>query len=297
MLPAEPWEVRVKFGIDIPNFFDFADPETAIRLAVEAEANGWDGFFIWDHINVFRDFPGPIADPWIVLAAAAQATSRIRLGPMVTPLARRRPWKVARETVTLDRLSHGRVILGVGLGLPADTEFAAFGEDADLAIRAEKLDESLEILAGLWSGEPFEHHGKHYTVDKTMFAPTPVQDPRIPVWVAGTWGKKGPVCRAARWDGFFPMKLAAEGEFARIEPEDIREMSARFAELRAQPGEAASPFDIVLTDEVVDTTPRDRDWLRACADAGGTWWLEQLSTRHLPMEAMFDRVRQGPPQL
>jgi alkanesulfonate monooxygenase SsuD/methylene tetrahydromethanopterin reductase-like flavin-dependent oxidoreductase (luciferase family) len=169
----------VKFGISLPNFGSFGDLALLRDLAREAEERGWDGFFLWDHINWARQ---PTLDPWIALAAIATATSRICIGTMVTPLARRRPWIVARQAVTLDHLSRGRVILGVGLGFPADTEYAALGEDPDDHVRAEKLDESLTIIDGLWSGEPFSFSGKHYRIEETTFLPRPLQRPRIPIW-------------------------------------------------------------------------------------------------------------------
>ncbi len=202
----------MRIGLNMPNFAEFADPAVAVSLAVEAERAGWDGMFIWDHINIFGEMPVPLADPWVLLAAMAQATRKIAIGPMVTPLPRRRPWVLARQTATLDRLSNGRLVMGVGLGLPADTEFAAFGEDPDIRVRAEKLDEGLEILTGLWSGEPFEFSGQHYNVARTRFAPTPVQMPRPPIIVAGTWPRQAPLRRAARWDGYFPLRLRPDGE-------------------------------------------------------------------------------------
>ena len=140
---------RVRFGISVPNFAEYADPRLLTALAREAEAAGWDGFFLWDHILIERSWRMPMADPWVALAAIAAATERIRLGPLVTPLARRRPWKVARETVTLDHLSGGRTILGVGLGHPPEAEYAAFGEEPDARVRALKLDEGLDVLTGL----------------------------------------------------------------------------------------------------------------------------------------------------
>ncbi len=286
----------MRFGIDIPNFFDFADPDTVVRLASEAEANGWEGFFVWDHINLFQTWTGPMADPWILLAAIAQATDRIKLGPLVTPLPRRRPWKVARETVTLDHLSHGRLVFGAGLGFPPETEYAAFGEHPDLARRAAMLDEGLQVLTGLWCAEPFEYQGRFYTVERTTFAPAPVQKPRIPIWIGGTWPKAGVVKRAARWDGFVPMILLPNGEPAPIEPQDVAEMTERVSELREGQG-PDELFEMVVSDEVVELAPRDRGKLRALEAAGATWWLEVLSTRHLPMEAMFERIRQGPPVL
>lgn len=283
----------MRFGLDMPNFAEFADPETVVSLARDAEAAGWDGFFLWDHINVFGETPVPVADPWVLLAAVAGATRRISLGTMVTPLPRRRPWVLARQTATLDQLSKGRVILGVGLGLPAETEFEAFGEDPDIRIRAQKLDEGLAILAGLWTGETYEFRGRHYKVDRTRFLPTPVQRPRIPVWVAGTWPKDGPLRRAAAWDGYFPIKMDPNGgEEEPITPDEIATMRDRLTSLRS-----GRPIDIVVAQEVVDTKPLDVDRLRAFERAGATWYLLGLGTRYVDMAALLDRVRLGPPRL
>jgi alkanesulfonate monooxygenase SsuD/methylene tetrahydromethanopterin reductase-like flavin-dependent oxidoreductase (luciferase family) len=177
----------MRYAVNVPNFAEYADPRTAAALAAEAEAAGWDGFFVWDHMVFDRRLRLPVADPWVLLAAVALATERLRLGPMVTPLARRRPWKVARETVTLDHLSGGRLLLGVGLGTPAADEYGAFGEPTGRRERAAMLDEALEVLILLWSGGTVSSHGRHYRLEEIAFLPAPVQRPRIPILVAGTW--------------------------------------------------------------------------------------------------------------
>jgi len=191
----------MRYAVNVPNFAEYADVRAAAALAAEAEAAGWDGFFVWDHIVFAKEQRLPVADPWILLAAVALATERLRLGPMVTPLARRRPWKVARETVTLDHLSGGRLILGVGLGTPAADEYGAFGEPTDPRVRAAMLDEALEVLTLLWSGETVSFHGEHFRLDEVAFRPTPVQRPRIPIFVAGAWPRPPPRRRAVRGDG------------------------------------------------------------------------------------------------
>ena len=162
----------------LPNVREYADPRLLVELAEEAEAAAWNGVFVWDHIAREEDPSIPATDPWIAVAGMAVATRRVRLGIMVTPLARRRPWKVAREVVALDALSSGRFTLGVGLGGGAQNEFAAFGENADARVRAELLDEGLAILDGLWSGEPFSYEGDHYRVSGAEFTPRAVQQPR-----------------------------------------------------------------------------------------------------------------------
>ncbi|MGI9597161.1 MAG: LLM class flavin-dependent oxidoreductase [Acidimicrobiales bacterium] len=195
----------MKFAINVPNFGDYADPRLTATLARTAEDAGWDGFFVWDHINAAFEPGSPMADPWVLLTTIALATERIRIGTMVTPLARRRPWKLARETATIDGLSGGRLILGVGLGFPPEPEFSALGEESDDRLRAQKLDEGLDVLTGLWSGERFSFEGEHYSVSDVQFLPTPVQQPRIPIWVAQMYPYRRPLQRAARWDGLVPM--------------------------------------------------------------------------------------------
>ena len=170
----------------MPPFGSFGDVHTLVELAVAAEEGGWDGFFLWDHIQY--EAPVPLCDAWVALSAIAASTSRIRLGPLVTPLPRRRPWKVAREAVTLDHLSHGRLVLGVGLGIDFWNEFRSFGGEAgDDAERARLLDDGIEIITRLWSGEPTSYRGDRLSVEGAQFLPRPLQQPRIPIWSAALW--------------------------------------------------------------------------------------------------------------
>lgn len=257
-------------------------------LARLAEASGWDGFFLWDHILAGRTTRNPMVDPWVALAAMAMATERIRIGTMVTPIARRRPWKLARETVTLDHLSGGRLTLGVGLGIPPEAEFEAFGEESDLRIRARKLDEGLEILTGLWKGGKFSFEGEFYQLDEMYFRPAALQQPRIPIWVGGYWPIKAPFRRAARYDGVFPLKVG--GGMAPADLVDIR------AFIAAQRGETR-PLDIAM----YGTTPGDDPAagsakLAPFAAAGLTWWLESLYLLRDDFDALQRRIRQGPPR-
>jgi alkanesulfonate monooxygenase SsuD/methylene tetrahydromethanopterin reductase-like flavin-dependent oxidoreductase (luciferase family) len=283
----------VQCAINLPNFGDYGDPEVLAGLAAEAEVAGWDGFFIWDHMQYF--VPGqvvPVADPIVSLAAISQATQHIRFGPMVTPLARRRPWKVARETVSLDRLSGGRLILGVGLGAPAQTEFAAFGEETDAATRAGMLDEALEVVTGLWSGATFTHHGPHYQIHEAIFNPMPVQAPRIPVWVAGVWPNEAPLRRAAQWDGVFPVPQS-DDDSGTLTPDEIRQVVAYVGEHRTGTG----VFDVTVAGESPgDDLDRAAELVDAYAQAGVTWWQEALHSRRGSLEEMQERIQQGPPR-
>ncbi len=242
----------MQYGVNLPIT---VNAQTLALLATEAEAAGWDGVFVGDSLSGnLEDEPEKqeIYDPWISLAAIAVATRRVRIGTMITPLARRRPWKVARETVTLDHLSHGRLILMVGLGAGAgDWGFIKVGEELDRKIRAERLDEALAILAGLWSGQAFSYIGQHYQVQEMTFVPQPVQQPRIPIWVVGAWPRPKSLRRALRWDGILPVKPSAYQEAAssEMEPADIQELKTYIAAHRQE----QAPFDIVIEGE----TPGD----------------------------------------
>jgi alkanesulfonate monooxygenase SsuD/methylene tetrahydromethanopterin reductase-like flavin-dependent oxidoreductase (luciferase family) len=278
------------YGVFVPNFGPFGDVDALVDLARETEAAGWDGFFVWDHILFDLQTPQEVADPWIALAAIAAATSRIRLGALVTPLARRRPWKVARETTTLDRLSKGRLIFGAGLGAPVEPEFAAFGEETDDRVRAAVLDEALAILAGLWTGEDFAFTGTHHHLETMRFLPKPIQRPRPPIWIAGWWPNKPPFRRAARWDGIFAEKVGG----ATPTPDELVELLSYITAHRS----AVGPFDVVLSGI---TAPDQGAAGRAVAPylaAGLTWWLERTDQEHgFSIEAAHARVAAGPPRV
>jgi alkanesulfonate monooxygenase SsuD/methylene tetrahydromethanopterin reductase-like flavin-dependent oxidoreductase (luciferase family) len=279
----------MRYAVNLPNFGPYADPRTVAGLAADAEAAGWDGLFVWDHVTFIKALALEIGDPWVILTAAALATERIRLGTMVTPLPRRRPSKLARETTTLDRLSGGRLVLGVGLGAPPEDEYGTFGEPEDAATLAARLDEGLEVLTGLWSGRPFSFSGRHHRVSETSFQPTPLQRPRIPVWVGGAWPGTGPFRRAARWDGVVPMKAGGEPE-----PLTPDELAGVVAAVRAhRPGGA--PFEVVAGGVTGDDPAADRDLVGGLAGAGATWWSEWLTPLRGDLDAIRDRVRRGPP--
>jgi len=288
----------MRFAVDVPNFGDFADPRLFADLARRAEEAGWDGLFVWDHVTHSKDRRRQIADPWVLLTAAALATQRIRLGPMVTPVPRRRVSKLAREVTTLDRLTGGRMILGVGLGAPVADEYGTFGETTDLRELAAHLDEGLEALNLLWSGEPVTFRGEHVVVDDVAFLPTPVQRPRVPIWVAGIWPAKAPMRRAARWDGAVPILPEPDGSSSRRpDPAAVAEIREFLDTSRAAAGRQSEPFDLVIR----GTTPPDpaaaADLLAPLAAAGATWW-EECAPDHLEQATpMFRRVDQGPPRL
>jgi alkanesulfonate monooxygenase SsuD/methylene tetrahydromethanopterin reductase-like flavin-dependent oxidoreductase (luciferase family) len=251
--------VTAKRGMFVPPFDELVEPGTLAELAGRAEECSWDGFFLWDHI-LYRPPTEAVADPWIALAAIAIATESIRIGPLVTPLARRRVQKLARETVTLDRLSKGRLTLGVGLGGDRNGEFELFGDPADPRERARILDRDLDRLSGYWAGE---------------FKPVPLQQPRIPVWVAGRWPNRRPLQRAANWDGFFPIDLT--------QPDDLSEFANELEDLRSG---REGPFDLVAeTEPGGDPAPWEA--------AGATWVLTSFDVRPR-LAAVRDVIEAGP---
>lgn len=265
----------MRFGLDFPPFGDLADPQRMAEVAAEAEASGWDGVFVWDHI-MYRSPVTDAGDPWIGLAAIAGATKNVALGPMVTPLPRRRPQIVARQCVGLDQLSEGRLVLGAGLGSDGSgRELSAFGEELDDRARAGMLDESLQIIDGLWSGEPFTHRGAAHEVDDVQFLPRPIQRPRPRIWIAARWPYRRPLQRAARWDGLFIIDLE--------EPDQLAEAAAL---VQADRGNLDG-FDIVVS-RPYGSDPRP--WARA----GATWWLTQTPYES-PAEAVARVAASGPP--
>ena len=271
----------LRYGVFLPPMGEMADPRTVAALSAAAEDAGWDGFFVWDHV-MRADDSLPVSDPFVVLAAVACATTRVTIGPLITPLSRRRPQVVARQTVTLDRLSGGRLVLGVGLGNDNGREQSAFGEEVDPVRRGRLLDESLEVLTGLWSGARVSHHGV-LTVDDVRFVPGPVS--RIPIWVGGTWPNKPPLRRAARFDGAFPIGDTLQG------PEDVAALLAFVADLR----DDDSAFDVVLQGRDGRHEGGAAADYAGLAEAGATWWLEALQpTDSLAMAHAL--IAAGPPR-
>jgi alkanesulfonate monooxygenase SsuD/methylene tetrahydromethanopterin reductase-like flavin-dependent oxidoreductase (luciferase family) len=279
----------MRFAIGVPTVREYGDPGVLVELAQLSEAAGWGGFFVWDHLL----YPSnqPVADPWTTTAAISTATRTVRIGVLVTALARRRPWKVARETASLDRLSGGRLVFGAGLGSVPE-EFSAFAEDPDDRVRAEKLDEGLEIVDGLWSGEEFEFHGRHYEVAPTMFIPRPLQVPRIPIWIAGRWPNHRPFQRAARWDGVFPTMAGLDLDQT-MSPEQLQTIVAYTV---SQRGDQMAPLDVVLEGTTPTDPPQAAAVVAPYADAGVTWWIEKIGWFRGPLDAMRERIRHGPPE-
>ena len=259
------------------------DPRTVADLAAAGEAAGWDGIFYWDGISL-----GPMDtyDPWSVMAAMAMRTERVRLGAIITPPSRRRPWKLARETMTIDRLSGGRLVLPVGLGALDDGGFGNVGEPTDARTRAELLDESLDILEGLWSGEPFGYDGRHYRFEPMTFRPRPIQQPRIPIWVVGAWPSERSLQRVLRYDGIVTQAVT---------PADVAAIADHVA--RERPSDpSASPFEIVVQGTTGADDPAAADAVRPYADAGATWWID-ADWEGATVDSVRRRIEAGPPRV
>jgi hypothetical protein len=271
--------VPIKLGIIITA----GDPRAAAELAALAEERGWDGVFTWDAIAIGSM---EVYDPWVVMAAMSMRTERVRLGAIVTPPARRRPWKLAREAMTLDQLSNGRLILPVGLGALDDAAFANVGEPTDTRIRAERLDESLAILEGLWSGEPFAFDGEHYRFGEMTFRPTPVQRPRVPIWIVGAWPHERSMRRTLRWDGVY----------AQVEGVDGIRAVADWAEREWPAAIRDRPWDIVAEGRTSADDPAPAAATVADHEAAGaTWWIES-DWESMSVEAVRARIEAGPPR-
>jgi alkanesulfonate monooxygenase SsuD/methylene tetrahydromethanopterin reductase-like flavin-dependent oxidoreductase (luciferase family) len=286
----------MRFSINIPNFGDFADATVVARVASEAEAAGWDGLFVWDHVVHHKNNGRSFGDPWMLLTAAGLTTERIKLGTLVTPVARRRPQQLARQVATLDNLTGGRVVLGAGLGGPIEDEYGAFGEPTDPKLLAERLDEGLHLLDRYWSGEPVTHEGSHYQVDDVALLPTPVQRPRVPVWIGGFWPHRPPMRRAARWDGAVPLFLSAK--HGHIPPVDeVRDLVAYVGSRRDSDSER--PLEIVLGGATPPNDADARDVLGPLVEAGATWWDERQiqNDRITKLDPVLRRIDAGPPAL
>lgn len=258
----------------------------SLRLAIEAEDAGWDGVFTWDAISIGAT---PVYDPWVMMGAIAGVTERVKIGAMILPLARRRPWKVAKEAVTIDHLSDGRLVLPVALGVPDDAGFHAVNTDSvDRKERAERLDEALEIIALGQSGEAFAYQGKHFQISEMTLLPKPVQD-RIPVWCVAGWPHEKSLARAAKWDGIIPVDMSpGKDPFERVAPDALREIVAWCRDHRT----SASPFDVVI--EGKTESADDTDYVGSVQEAGATWFIESRWDDEETPESLLERIRKGP---
>ncbi len=272
----------MRYGYCINGFKDF---NANIDLACEAEEAGWDGFFLPDGLSLETPKHGalPLFDPWVLMGAIAVRTSRIRFGTMITPISRRRPWKVARECVTVDQLSKGRLILAIGMGAAEDDGgFHKVGEAMDLKIRAQRVDEGLAIIDGLWKGKPYTFVGEHYHVDKMTMLPRPFQKPRIPIWVVGVWEKPKSIRRSLSWDGVIPQRYRDWKPFS---ADDIRKIHDYVVTQRGDD----RPFEIIA-----GGMNRGPKAVRPFVKAGATWWVQgDMGT--LSFDKLRKLLRQGAP--
>jgi alkanesulfonate monooxygenase SsuD/methylene tetrahydromethanopterin reductase-like flavin-dependent oxidoreductase (luciferase family) len=275
---------RLRHDVTLPTGGACGDPRLVAELAQRAEDAGWDGVFLEDYVVFQGDPAAPTCDAWSALAAIAVQTSRVVIGTRVTPLARRRPWIVARQAAAIDQLSGGRFILGAGLGdtgehVVSDASFTHFGEELDPARRAEVLDEGLEIIAGVWTGEPFAFRGRHFTIDEVTFLPRPIQEPRIPIWIGGGYPLPGPTARAARWDGSMLYRVGG----AVLQPDDVRA-------IRAAAGDR--PYDVSVGVDRAGDLEEERHRVRALVEAGANRTAEYVPAGD--PGAMRQAVDRGP---
>ena len=275
----------MQFGLDVANLGAAADPRRVVELAVAAEQAGWDGFFVWDHWGFAWEMPS--GDPWVMLAAVAQATTRMQLGTMITPLPRRRPQMVASTLASLDLLSNGRVVFGAGLG-GVPQEFAAFGEVVDGKVRAAMLDEGLEVVARLLAGERVNFQGHYYTVNDIKLAPRGLQTPRMPIWIGATSGNA--LRRAARWDGWVVYTVDSQGDVLRG-ADDVAKTLATIRQYRDEAELAQDGYAVVVTG-----MSQPGETVDAYRNIGATWWLETLHGMRVDFDALLTRVLAGPPK-
>ncbi|MCB9135506.1 MAG: LLM class flavin-dependent oxidoreductase [Anaerolineales bacterium] len=275
----------LKFGLALP----YNETRVVARLAQQAEEAGWDGLFLGDAIWC--------EDPMIALTAAAMTTTRIRLGTMIIPVPLRRPWKIASESVALDRLSDGRLILGLGAGAVWMGWHAFPDEVKETKTRAEMLDETIDILTLLYQRKQFDYNGKHFHLKLTQmdvmhYPPKPIQQPRIPLWVPGIWPRKKSMQRVLKCDGIFAEKHGTDGKSADLTPEDVRQIKAFVEENRT----LTTPFDIVVSGKTSEMDRvQQKDVMETWADTGATWWVEGLWGES--EEKVMQRIQQGPPAL
>lgn len=280
-------------GLVLANMADIADTAALVDYGVAAEAAGWDGVFLIDHLIYPPEQHEGCSDPWMTLAGIAARTDSIRLASWVTPVARRQPWQLARDLATLDRLSDGRVILGTGLG--SEPDYTPFGRSYNTTKVSERYDEALEVIAGLWRGKPFSYDGEHFTLEDVVMLPTPAQEPRIPIVTGGFWPNKAPFRRGARWDGIAPLSPvirgvadnATQGDEVTASPEDeLRAMVEYYLVVADEPGEIILPVDFPHAPPNV---------LDLYESMGVTWGLTTTWDQSHNYNLTMDRIQEGPP--
>jgi alkanesulfonate monooxygenase SsuD/methylene tetrahydromethanopterin reductase-like flavin-dependent oxidoreductase (luciferase family) len=277
----------VQYAVGVPTVGPFADLGLVRELAAETEAAGWDGFFVWDHL-LYRDNL-PTVDGWMALGIAAAITTRVRLGLLVAALPREHPGEVAKRAASIDQLSDGRLVLGAGLGSIA-ADHSAFGDSVTMRERGERLDESLDVICGLFTGEPFAYDGRHFHVDAPAMLPRPVQQPRPPIWIGGGWPRRAPFRRAARYDGVMPIRVGL-GRGETMPVEELRELVEFVRAERAD----STTFDVAI-EGTTGAAADDARRVASYVDVGLTWWIEGLGWWRGDASDAHARVAAGPPR-
>ena len=278
----------MKFGFVIPG----GSTPDIIKLASELEDAGWDGAFYYD--DIYTDAKTEMSAAWPIMAAMAATTKKVTIGSLLTAVGRRRPWELARESVTVDWLSKGRLVLPTGLGWAGDGAYTKAGMPAERKVRAEMLDEGLEILDGLWSGKPFGYNGKYNQIKPMRFVPRPFQKPRIPIWVVGAWGRPKSIRRVLKYDGLIPVIKKADGSHGEITSDAIREMKEFISEKRAVKGNMRRDFEIIKDGTTPANHTRAREIVEPFAVAGATWWMESM-WGYKSLQEVSKRITAGPP--
>ena len=278
----------MKFGFIIPG----GSTPDIVELASDLEDAGWDGAFYYD--DIYTDDRTEMSAAWPMMAAMAATTERVKIGCLLTAVGRRRPWELARESVTVDWLSRGRLVLPTGLGWAGDGAYTRAGMPVERKVRAEMLDEGLEILDGLWSGRPFRYSGKYNKIKTMRFVPRPFQKPRIPIWVVGAWGWPKSMGRVLKYDGLIPVMKKPDGEHSEVTPSAIREMRRFVAQRRVVRGNMRSDFEIVKDGTTPLVRAKAREIVLPFADAGATWWMESM-WGYKGLREVRKRAKAGPP--
>jgi probable F420-dependent oxidoreductase len=281
--------MAARFAIGVPNVGPFADARWLGDLAGRAEAAGWDGFFVWDHL-LYHEPGWPVVDPWVAITCAATATSRVRLGVLMAVLPRYRPLRLAKTVATLDQLTGGRMVFGAGLG-SVTAEYSAFGEDPSLRTRATRLEESLQVMNKAWRAEPVSHQGGHLQLDAPVMRPQPVQRPRVPVWIGGRWPARRPFIRAAEWDGVMPTH--EDFPHGTTMPADqLGEIVDFVRNTRSR----TDPFAVAMEGQSDDDPDSASEQVAAYLETGLTWWVEKLGWWRGDLARNLGRVDAGPPR-
>ena len=278
---------KARYAIDIAPLGPLSDPLAILRLARAAEESGWDGLSIWDSLGLSMGTSA--ADPFVTLAAVAVSTERLRLITSVIAIARRRPQLVVQAAGTLDRLSAGRLVLGVGAGEDR-VDFEAFGEPDERSTRIGRMDEALAIIDAGLRGDTLDHDGAHLRAHGVTLGPRPHQQPRPPLWLGAL--RRGGVRKAARWDGWIAVAMSEDGTSMAMSPDEFAELVALVHAEREVMGLADAPFAIAA----LGLAGLDGVGAAAYIGAGATWWLESLSPMRGDLDELEAIVRSGPPR-